>query len=42
MTLTCESYHEDVHSVDRTHDSGPLSGSNLLKISYNGLNDPML
>lgn len=32
MTLTCESYHEDVHSVDRSHDSCPFSGLNL-KIS---------
>lgn len=32
MTLTCESHHEDVHSVDRSHDSGSFSSLNL-KIS---------
>lgn len=33
MTLTCESYHEDVHSVDNSHDSCPFSHLKLLKIS---------
>lgn len=33
MTLTWESYHEDVHSVDRSHDSGQFFCLNLLQMS---------
>lgn len=33
VTPTCKSYHEDVHSVDKSHDSCPFSHLKLLKIS---------
>lgn len=33
MTLTCESYNEDIHSLDMSHVSSLFSGLNLLKIS---------